>query len=102
MTKTRLTLTGMAFVFVTVCSTSAAEWGSLKGRFVVDGTAAKPKPVSITKDPEYCGKHNLVDETAVVGKDNALANAIVYLKVGLGKKIEIHPDYETTLKQPVV
>jgi len=80
----------------------AAEWGSLKGRFVVDGEAAKPTPIAITKDPEYCGQHKLVTESVVVGKDNALANAIVFLRAPLGKKVDVHPDYEAKLKEPVV
>jgi hypothetical protein len=83
-------------------ATPAAEWGSLKGRFVVDGEAAKPTPIAITKDPEYCGQHKLMTESVVVGKDNTLANAVVFLRAPLGKKIDIHPDYEAKLKVPAV
>src|SRR5690349_9085045 len=102
MRNTLFTSTAALFaLFVFGSAASAAEWGSLKGRFVVDGTTAAPAPISITKDPEYCGKHNLVNESVVVGKDNSLVNAVVYLKPPLGKKIEAHPDYEAKLKQPV-
>jgi len=41
---------GLAMV---VGSTSAAEWGSLKGRVVVDGTPTKPAPLVVTKDQFY-------------------------------------------------
>jgi len=83
-------------------SSSAAEWGTLKGRFVVDGAPAKLQPLVINKDPEYCGQHNPVNETIVVGKNNALVNAVVYLRAPLGKKVEINPEYEADLKKPAV
>jgi hypothetical protein len=83
-------------------ASSAAEWGSLKGRFVVEGTPAKLPPLLINKDPEYCGQHNPVNEAVVVGKNNGLVNAIVYLRAPLGKKIEVNPDYDADLKKPVV
>jgi hypothetical protein len=83
-------------------SSSAAEWGSLKGRFVVDGMAPKPSPIAITKDPEYCGQHKLVSDTVVVGKNNSLVNVVVFLRAPLGKKVDVHPEYEAKLKEPVV
>src|SRR3954451_10763344 len=83
-------------------SSLAADWGSLKGRFVVDGTPAKLQPLVINKDPEYCGQHNPVNETIVVGKNNALVNAVVYLRAPLGKKVDVNPEYEADLKKPAV
>jgi hypothetical protein len=100
--STALTV-GLLVLFVAGASSSAAEWGSLKGRFVVDGTPVKAAPIQITKDPEYCGKQEpVVDETVVVGKDNALVNGVVYLRAPFGKKIDINPAYEAKLKKPVV
>jgi hypothetical protein len=89
-----------ALVFIAVAP--AADWGSLKGRFVVDGTAPTPAPVNITKDAEYCGQHKLVNESVLVGKNNSLVNAVVFLRAPLGKKVDVHPDYEAKLKEPVV
>ena len=44
------------------------------------GNAADASEDRPTKDPEFCGKHQLVDETIVVNKDNkGLANVVVYL-----------------------
>src|SRR5262249_22927018 len=80
----------------------AAGWGSLKGRFVVDGTPATLAPLNINKDPEYCNQHKPVNEEVVLGKDNSLVNAVVYLRAPLGKKVEVHPDYEAKLKEPAV
>jgi hypothetical protein len=82
-------------------TTSAAEWGSLKGRFVVDGTPTKPADLVANKD-QYCIDHKPMNDALVVGKDNSLANAVVYLRAPLGKKVEIHPDYAAKLKEPAV
>jgi hypothetical protein len=94
---------GLLALFAIGAPAPAAEWGSLKGRFVVEGTPGKPAPIPVTKDPEYCGKKApLVDETVVVGKDNALVNGVVYLRAPFGKKVDINPAYEAKLKKPVV
>ena len=43
------------------------------------------------------------NDSLVIGKDNALVNAVVYLRVGAGgQKVEINPEYEAKLKEPVV
>jgi hypothetical protein len=95
-------MVGLTGLLLAGASAPAAEWGTVKGRFVVDGTAAAPTPITITKDPEYCGQHKLMTESVIVGKDNSLANAVVYLRAGLGKKVDVHPDYEAKLKEAVV
>jgi hypothetical protein len=78
-----------------------AEWGSLKGRFVLDGAPPKLAPLVITKDA-YCVEAKPVNETVVVGENNGLANVVVYLRVGRGKNVEAHPDYAALLNEPVV
>jgi len=102
MKNNRLALMVGLIAALCVGSSSAAEWGSLKGRFVVDGTPPKLTPLVINKDPEYCGQHNPVNETVVVGKNNALVNAVVYLRAPLGKKVDVNPEYEADLKKPAV
>lgn len=79
----------------------AAEWGSLKGRVLLDGTPAKAAPLVVNKD-QFCIDKKPTNESIVVGKDNALVNAFVYLRLSTGQKTEIHPDYEAKLKEPVV
>ena len=86
-----------AVVLMSGSAASAADgWGNQKGRFVLDGKAPTPKPVNITKDQEFCGKHMLVDEEVVVGKDGGLQNLVLFLYVPRrgGKKPDVHPDYE--------
>ena len=53
------------------------DWGTLTGRFVYDGKPPKAKPITADKDPEYCGKHNLVDESLTAGSDGGVANMAV-------------------------
>jgi hypothetical protein len=79
----------------------AAEWGSLKGRFVVDGTPPKLQPLAITKD-EYCMQTEPVNESVVVGEDGGLANAVVFLSLPRRGKIEAHPDFAAHLSEPAV
>jgi hypothetical protein len=80
----------------------AAEWGSLKGRIVVDGTPAKPAPLAVDNKDPFCAMAMPVNDALVLGKDNALVNAVVYLRLPTGKKVEIHPDYEAKLKEQAV
>lgn len=80
---------------------SAQEWGDLEGTFVIKGAAPTPAKIVVDKDPQFCGKHNLVDEKLVVNKENGgIANVVVYLFDQA--KPKIHPDYEKTAKAEVV
>jgi hypothetical protein len=82
---------------------AAGGWGTLKGRFVYDGEAPQPAPLSITKDQEFCGKHDVRNEELVVNAENGgIKNVVVVLYPGpRGKAPEAHPDYEAALKEPV-
>lgn len=91
---------GMALAMA--ISVAAADWGTLKGRFVLDGDPGDPAKVNVNKDTEFCGKHNLVDEVIVAGDDGSLANVFVYLYLKTGKKVDIHPDLESPGDEPVV
>lgn len=89
-------------IVLTVASTglvSAADWGSLKGKFVVDGSVGEPVKINVNKDPDTCGKHELFDETVVVGDGNSLANAVVFIYTR--KALDVHPDYEASAKEAV-
>jgi hypothetical protein len=92
---------GLLVLLVLGASAPAAEWGSLKGRFLIDGTAAKPADLLVNKD-QYCIDHKPSNDALVIGKDNSLANVVVFLRPQLGKKVDIHPDYEAKFKEPVV
>lgn len=58
----------------------AAEWGSLKGHFVYAGDAPAAAPIQVTKDPQFCGNHNLLSEDLVVAADKSIANVMIWCK----------------------
>ena len=81
----------------------AQQWGDLEGTFVYKGTPPAAKPIEVTKDEQFCGKHNLKDESLVVNKENGgIANVMVYLFSAPGSKVAVHPDYEKVAKAEVV
>jgi hypothetical protein len=81
---------------------NAADWGSVKGRFVVDGKPPELKPLVVEK--EFC--MDLMpkpqNEEIVLGEGNTLVNVIAYLYIPRRGKVDIHPDFEAALKEPVV
>ena len=82
----------------------AQGWGDLTATFVIDGTAPKPKPLDANKDPQFCGKHGLVDESLVVNPANGgIANVVVYLYVAPrgGKQPPVHESYKKTEKDSI-
>ena len=80
-------------------SSEAAGWSTLSGRFAYVGTPPMPAKIRADKDPEVCGKHQLFDESIVVGPDGGLANTVVFLRTS---KPNVHPDYEASAAAQVV
>jgi plastocyanin len=78
-----------------VPSTASAEWGTLKGRFVLTGDAPAAAPLTVDKDVEVCGKHKLVSEEVVVGGDKGVANIVVFVR---DKKVKVKPELEAAAK----
>lgn len=88
------------FVFALTSQSPAAEWASLKGRFVFDGTPPTPVEITADKDVEVCGKHKLVNEELVVSDDKGIANVVLFVR---SKGVTVHPDLEDGSKaDPVV
>jgi hypothetical protein len=79
---------------------TAAGWGTIKGKFVVDGTAPTPSPVDASKEA-FCVEHHPVDNSIVIEGGN-LANVVVYLRPARGKKVEVHPDFAAQQSQRAV
>lgn len=80
----------------------AGNWGTLRGRFVYDGEPPKPDPIVPTKDPEFCGQHNLVDESLVVNDERQLKNVFVYVYVPRGQSLDVHEGYSESADDEVV
>lgn len=99
-----VTLTLLLATVVSAVSANAEDWGSLKGKFVYSGKS-QPEKIEPTKDPEFCSKHELVDETVTVGENGELQNVFVYLYLNIrrGEKVSaIHPDYTKDDAKPIV
>ncbi len=75
--------------------TSAADWGSLKGRFVLNGPLPEQPKLQISKDVEFCGKYEPRSEKLMVHReDRGIANVVVWLDIKPGEKVAIHPSYD--------
>lgn len=70
---------------------SADTWGTLTGVFRVDGSVPPAAKLTITKNPEVCGKTALYDESLVVGSDGGIANVLIYVS---SKNVPVHPSYD--------
>lgn len=99
--RSLLTVLALTFAATIASLAPAAEWGSVKGRFVVDGKAPELKPLVVDKD-QFCIDNKPENEAIVLGEGNTLANVIVYLRLPRTGKVEIHPDYAAHAKEPVV
>lgn len=94
------TFVAAALVLSLTASSSAAEWGSLKGRFVVDSVPPKPNPLVVTQD-QFCIDKKPMNESIVVADDGSLANAVVFIRLARRETIDVHPDYAAQLSKPV-
>lgn len=84
-----------ASLLVAAAMTSAADWGTVKGRFVFDGPPPEQPKLQINKDVEFCGKHEPRAEKLVVHReDHGIANVVIWLDVKPGEKVATHPSYD--------
>ena len=101
LTRNISTVAALAAIAIgSTVSVQAAGWGSIKGKFVVEGDAPKPAAIDASKDA-FCVSAHPVDQAVMVGKDGALGDVVVYLRVPAGKTVEVHPDYEATKNETV-
>lgn len=95
--KKQLSLVGL-ILLACVGAVHADGWGNLKVQFLLDGKAPKPEPENVNKDVDFCGKYKLVDESLVIGKNNGIANILVYVRTA---DVPVHPDYAKTANAKV-
>jgi plastocyanin len=63
--------------------------GSIAGKITYDGTPPKPATITVTQDPETCGKSRLEDAWSIAA-DGAVENVVVYLvDIKSGKKMDL-------------
>jgi hypothetical protein len=94
-------IVAVAAVMVVGTTAVAADWGTVKGKFVFKGDV-KPEKLVPSKDAEFCSKHQLVDEAIVVSDKGELANVFVFLNPGRGKKVDVHPDVKPAAEPKVL
>jgi plastocyanin len=99
-----LALGGFACSWAMLASLAAgapsADWGTLSGRIVYDGTAPISAPAKVDKDQEVCNKFPLFEETIEVDPKGGLKNALVFLTTK--RNVPVAPEYEATAKADVV
>ena len=82
--KTRPWLIAVA-VLLFSASPGLAETGTLKVRFVYGGDPPKPDKMEPHLDAQFCGKHELVDETLLVNPETkGIKNVVLYVYTGRG------------------
>ncbi len=81
------------FVFALTSQTPAAEWASLKGRFVFDGDLDDVKPQQLTQNAavDVCSDYKLVSEELVVSENKEIANIVVFVR---SKDVAVCPELE--------
>ena len=82
---------------------AAAETGSIKGTFVLDGAAPALKPIvpqgANIKDGQVCAATAVPDQTIVVGAGNGLANVFIYASKVDAK--DVPAEFKDAPKTPV-
>ncbi len=65
---------------IAASATTTASAATLKLRFVYDGQPPVVDRIDPNRDTQFCGQHNLVDESLIVDADSkGIANVIVYV-----------------------
>jgi hypothetical protein len=101
MTMKLTTLCAVLALGIASAGANAAGWGTIKGKFKVDGTAPTPAKVDASKEA-FCVEHQPVDNSVVVDDSGNLANVVVFLRPARGKAVEVHPDFAAQKDQPAV
>ncbi len=76
-------------------TSSAAQWANLRGRIVYNGEAPVPKKITVDKDQDVCGKHDLFEESLIVNRENrGIRDVVIMLQTGRGETLAIHDSYQ--------
>jgi len=82
---------------------AAAQWGTLKGRFVYKGDAFKSQPAVITKDAEVCGKFNIMQPSPKISKEGGVGGLLVWIYLSsTDTPPKEHPRYRVPKPMPVL
>src|SRR5215213_1695894 len=92
---------GVVAALALATTVSAAEYGTIKGRFIYKGQP-KVEPIQPNKDTEYCSKHELKTEKVSVSDKGELQNVFVYLYTARGQKVAVHPDIKPAAEPKIL
>jgi len=106
MKKVKLCLSLLACVITAQMLTTSsvhAQWGVVKGKFVLDGDVPAAEKIVPNKDVAVCGKKQLFQEELVVSADGEIANVAIWLYVkGGDAKPPVHASYRLAARRKVV
>lgn len=79
------------------------NWGTLRGRFVLDGPAPERQTLNVTKDTEVClADGPILSDELVVSEDGGVADVVVALYLSRGDTPpEAHPSYAETAEAKI-
>ncbi|PQO34499.1 hypothetical protein DTL21_13350 [Bremerella cremea] len=81
---------------------SAQQWGTVTGRFVVNGKPNNLKDLTVTQDNQFCG-NKIPDPALQVDSEGNLKDAALWLFLDRGDKApDPHPMYAAKVKETVV
>lgn len=88
---------------MTFAENAQAQWGSIKGKIVLDGDVPEPKIVfekgANVKDKEVCAKEDFVsDELVIDSETKGIKNIFIYLR----RAPKVHPDLKESAEKEVV
>ena len=92
----RLMITGLALGAMACFAGRASAYeaiavtdgGTLSGTVKYDGTPPPPGKITVSKDPDVCGKEKIAPEL-LIGGDGGIANVVVVVKAAKGKKLDV-------------
>jgi Carboxypeptidase regulatory-like domain len=85
MNATRLGVAAFLSLCVPALVCAGPAGGSVTGKVTLSGSAPKPKPIDLSKEPACVKMHAsdpLLPETAVTGAGNTLRNVVIYISAG--------------------
>lgn len=80
-----LTIFSIVFLIGFINPSQVFSAGGVTGRVKFAGAPPPPAQIKITKDHEVCGKKPKFKESLIVGKDNGLKNAVIFIEGGSKK-----------------
>jgi plastocyanin len=89
-----------ALLMIVVCPVLLFGAGTVSGKITYTGTAAKMKPIDMSKEPTCAKQHPtpVMTEAVVTGANNALANVVVYVSAGASDESSV-PSQAVTFAQ---